>query len=305
MTRNIDISSNEFDIGTVSGIYDVPDSGRLEPHQLLYAYNIDISDKGKPSRRGGVIKKVTPGGTVHSLFGDNKMCYYVESGVLKRLHEDYSSSVIRTGVSDYPMKFVEVNDYYYYSNASVIGYIYLGVGGVFVEPSIDHLYAPLPGQHIEYYNGRLYVARNETIWYSNVNDHGAVDRRRNFIPFENEITMMRAVDNGIWITVGDTHRQTTYFMGGATREEFSLRRFAGYGCIEGSDVKIKDGSKVGKGLSGTVIMWTTDNGICIGGNGGQFINITDGKYKTPDKRFGAGLFRDENGLAQYITTLWS
>jgi len=305
MTRNIDISSGEFDIGTVSGINNVADAARLEPHELVYAYNVDISDKGKPSRRNGNVKKVTPAGTIHSLFGDNKMCFYVESAVLKRLHEDYTSTTIRSNVSDYPMRFVEVNDYYYYSNASVIGYIYQGVGGVFATPTRDGRFAPLPGQNIEWYNGRLYVARNETIWYSDVLEPGEVHRKYNHFKFENEITMMRAVDDGIWICVGDIHRQATYFMSGATKEDFAQRRFAGYGCIEGTDVKIKDGSKVGEGLSGTVIIWTSDHGICIGGNGGQFINITDGKYNIPDKRYGAGLFRDEDGLAQYISTLWS
>jgi hypothetical protein len=305
MSRNIEISSGDFDIGTVSGINNVADAARLKPDELVYANNIDISDKGKPSRRAGHVKKVTPAGSAHSMWGDNKMCFYVDNAILKRLHEDYTSTTMRTGVSDYPMSFTEVNDYYYYSNPAVIGYIYQGVAGVFATPTDDHLYAPKPGQHIEWYKGRLYVARNETLWYSNVNEPGVVDRRRNFIKFENEITMLQAVDDGFWITVGDINRQTTYFMGGAERENFTLRRLAGYGCIEGTDVKIKDGSRIGEGLSGTVAMWTSDEGVCIGGNGGQFINITQGKYNISDERFGAGLFRDENGLAQYISTLWS
>lgn len=305
MTRNIEISTGEFDIGTVSGINNIADAARLESHELVYAYNIDISDKGKPSRRNGVVKKVTPSGTIHSMWGDNKECFYVESGTLKRLLADYTSTTMRTGVSDYPMRFVEVNDNYYYTNAAVIGRIYQGVNNALVTPTKEHKYALPPGQHIEHYNGRLYVAKNETIWYSDAVYLEQYDKRSGFIQMENEITMMRAVDDGIWICVGDINRQTTYFMGGATREDMTLRRIAGYGCIEGTDVKLKDGSKVGQGLSGTVIIWTTDNGICIGANSGQFINISNGKYNVPDERFGAGLFREENGLAQYVSTLWS
>ncbi len=305
MTRNIEISSQAVDIGTVSGINNVIDETRLESHELVYASNIDISNKGKPSTRGGVVKKVTPGDAIHSMWGDNKMCFFVEGGVLKRLHEDYTSSVLRTGVSDYPMSYTKVNDQYFYSNAAVIGYVYNGVSTLFPTPTREHKYIPLPGQHIEYYKGRLYVARNETIWYSDAIYLGEVDRRYNHLKLENEITMMKAVDDGIWVTVGDIHRQTTYFIGGAVREEFTRKRVAGYGCIEGTAVKIKDGSKVGEGLSGTVIMWASDNGLCIGANGGRFINITDGKFNVPKKRFGAGLFRDVDGLAQYITTLWS
>ncbi len=302
MTRNLDISSGTIEIGTVSGINNVADASRLEAHQLLYAYNIDISDKGKPFRRGGVT--LATAGAAHSMWGDNKMCFYVQSASLYRLLPDYTSTLLRSSVSDYHMSFAEVNDKYYYSNISVIGYIHNGSNNVFTDPTGDYKYAPLPGQHIEYYNGRLYIARNETIWYTDANYFNQVDRRYNFMQFENEITMMQAVDDGIWVTVGDINNQTTYFIQGATREEMTLKRFAGYGCIEGSDVKVLDGQKVGEGLSGTVIIWTSDKGICIGGNSGRFVNITDSKYNVPNRRFGAGLFRDEDGLAQYIATLW-
>ena len=305
MTRNIEISSQTFEIGTVAGINNVADETRLQPGDLLYSTNVDISDKGEPSSRNGIVKKVTPAGQIHSMWGDNKMCFYVENGVLKRLNNDYTSTTLRTDVANYHMSFAEVNDKYFYSNPAVIGYVFNGVSNTFSTPTKEFKHAPLPGQFVEYFNGRLYVARNETIWYSDVNYFGEVDRRKNFITMENEITMMKAVDDGLWVSVGDINRQNTYFIAGGSREEQSQRRFAGYGCIEGSDVKIKDGQKVGEGLSGTVIMWASDQGICVGANGGRFINVTDGRYNIPDKRYGAGLFRDEDGLAQYIATLWS
>jgi hypothetical protein len=304
MTRNIDIQSKEFNVGTVAGVNNIIDNARMEPYELVYAYNIDISDKGMPSRRMGTSKKVVPVGTTHSMWGDNKMCFYVENGVLKRLHEDYTSTSLRTGVANYHMSFCEVNDKYYYSNPSAIGYVHNGVNNLFTAPTEENRSAPLPGQHIEYYNGRLYIARNQTIWYTDVNYFNQVDRRSSFIQLDNEITMMKAVDDGIWVCTGDINRQATHFIQGATRDEFRLKSVAGYGCIEGSDIKVKDGSKVGEGFSGTVIMWASDGGICIGGNSGRFINTTDGKFNTPNRRFGAGLFREENGVAQYITTLW-
>jgi hypothetical protein len=304
MTRNIDISSQTIEIGVVSGINNVTDEARLEPRQLVYAYNIDISNIGRPARRAGTVKKVTPSGSIHSMWGDGKNCFFVDDGNLKKLNEDYTSTTIRSNVSDYHMNFCEVNDQYYYTNPAVIGYVYNGVSNPLSTTTEEHKHALLPGQHIEYYNGRLYVARNETIWYSDVNYLGQVDRRKNFIQFENEITMMKAVDNGLWICCGDIDRQVTYFMGGATREDFVRKRVADYGCREGSEVTIKDGKKVGEGLEGTVIMWATDKGICIGANSGQFINVTDKKFHYPAKRFGAGLFREIDGLAQYISTLW-
>ena len=305
MTRSIEVSSQTYEVGTVAGINNVADSSRLAPGELLYASNVDISDKGEPSRRNGVVKKVTPSGQIHSMWGDNKKCFYVENGVLKMLNADYTSTTLRTNVANYHMSFAEANDQYFYSNPSVIGYIYNGANNLFATPTKEFKHAPQPGQIIEYFNGRLYVARNETIWYSDVNYFGEVDRRHNFMAFNNEITMMKAVDDGLWVSIGDINRQDTFFIAGGERESQTLRRLAGYGCIEGSDVKVKDGQKVGEGLSGTVVMWTSDQGICIGANSGRFLNITDGKYNIPDRRYGAGLFRDEDGLAQYISTLWS
>jgi hypothetical protein len=305
MTRNIDISSQNFDIGTVSGINNVVDEARLESHQLVYANNIDISNAGKPSSRDGYIKKFTPSGSVHSMWGDDKMCFFVEDGTLYRLLEDYTASALRANVGNYPMSFCEVNDNYYYTNPGVIGRISQGINFNFAVPTDEFRHAMPPGQHIEYYNGRLYVARNETMWYSDVNYLEQTDRRFNHQKFENEITMMNAVSDGIWLCVGDIHRKATYFMQGGTREDMALRAFANYGCLEGSDVKIEDGQKVGEGLTGQVVMWTSDQGICIGAAGGRFINVTDGKYNVSSRRFAAGLFRDVDGLAQYIVNLWN
>ncbi len=304
MTRNIDISSQSVDIGTVSGIKNVDDETRLESHELIYAHNVDISNTGKPSSREGYVKKFTPSDTLHSMWGDNKMCFFVEDGTLYRLLEDYTVTALRANVGDYPMSFVEVNDNYYYTNPSVIGRIYQGINYNFATPTEDYKHAMPAGQHIEYYNGRLYVAKNETMWYSDVNYLEQTDRRYNHQKFENEITMMNAVIDGIWLCVGDIYRKSTYFMQGDTREDMVLRPFANYGCLEGSDIKVKDGQKVGEGLTGSVVMWTSEQGICIGASGGRFINITDGKYSVPSRRFGAGLFRDVDGLAQYIVNLW-
>lgn len=305
MTRNFDISLGDIQIGTVSGINNITDPSRLSPQELTVANNIDISDVGRPSRRSGSVKKVTPAGAIHSMWGDGRECFYVESATLKRLLPDYTSTVLRSNVGDYPMSYVEVNDKYFYCNAAVIAYVSQGISYELLVPTQDHKYSLLSGQHIEYYNNRLYVARNETLWYSDAVYLEQYDKRYNFIPFDNEITMLRAVDDGMWICTGDITNKSTYFISGATREAFTLRRYAGHGCNEGTDVKIKDGYKVGNGLTGTVIMWTSDRGICIGGNSGQFINISDKKYNVPEKRYGAGLFREIDGLNQYISIIWS
>ena len=62
---------------------------------------------------------------------------------------------------------------------------------------------------------------------------------------------------------------------------------------------------VGDGIEGTTVMWVSRKGICRGSNGGAFKNLTAARYEVPDNRYGAGFFRLQNGIPQYIASLWT
>jgi len=305
LSRNLDLPLRNIDFSNFKGINNVDDALNLADDELAEASNVDIDNRGKIQRRNGYTKKYTPTGVLHSLWSNDRICLFVDGTSLMRLYEDYSSTVVRSNVTTLPMSYVDVNEKIYYSNASVNGYIENGLDVAFSDPGIKFKQAPKPGQHIEFYNGRLYIARNETIWYTDAYALGRVDMRSNFISMKDEVTMLKAVDDGIYVSIGDINdRSSVIFLGGSTPEEFTYKVVADYGAIEGTAVKPKS-AFIGDGIEGQTVLWTSRKGICLGANGGRLTNLTAQRYVVPNNRFGAGLFRLQNGIPQYIASLWT
>lgn len=306
VSRNIDLVTPKIEFGNFRGINNVDDAHNLGLDELTEAPNIDIDNRGKARRRFGNTKKFTPSGALHSMWSNDRICFFVDSTTLKRLFEDYTSSIIRSNVTSLPMDFVDVNEEIYYSSASVNGYIKNGVDVQFSDPGINYKAKPPHGQHIENYNGRNYITQNHTIWITDAYAYGRVDMRKGFISMKDEITMIKAVDDGIYVSIGDIDdRSSVIFLGGSGPEDFTYRVVADYGAIEGTAVKPRSAFIGENGISGTTVMWTSRKGICRGANGGSFENLTAGRYEVPDNRYGAGNFRLRSGLAQYVATLWT
>lgn len=94
---------------------------------LKKAENIDIDKAGKIHKRKGYTKVDT--GNYTSLWSseNSSECYGVKDGNLVRIHNDYSTSIVRSGVGSDPISFDEINNQIFYSSISVNGVIENGV----------------------------------------------------------------------------------------------------------------------------------------------------------------------------------
>ncbi len=305
ISRNIDLTTPKIEFKNFKGINNVEDAINLATDELVEAPNIDIDNRGRATRRNGYTKKFTPSGVLHSMWSNDRICLFVDGTTLKELLTDYTTNTIRSNVSAYPMDYVDVNEQVYYTNAGVNGYVKNGIDVQFSDPAINYKKVPPPGQHIENYNGRNYIAQNHTIWITDAYAFGRVDMRKGFISMKDEVTMIKAVDDGIYVSIGDIDdRSFVIFLGGHGPEDFTYRVVAEYGAIEGTAVKPKS-AYIGDGIEGTTVLWVSRKGICRGSNGGNFKNLTAARYEIPNNRFGSGYFRLQNGLPQYIATLWT
>jgi len=288
------------------GINNVADANNLEIGDLVEAENVDIDNEGKAKRRYGYTKVFTPSGKMHSMWSNDRICLFVDGTTLKRLLADYSTETLRTGCGNQPMSFVDINENVYYSNATVNGYVDSAFNdNRYSTPTDNYKEATKVGQHIEYYNGRLYIAKNETIWYTDAYNYGVIDMRTNAIKMKDEVTMMKAVDDGMYVSIGDINdRSSIIFLSGSTPEEMRSIPVANYGAIEGTAVKSKS-SYIGNGDVGQKVLWASRKGICLGENGGKFSNLTASRYEVTANRYGAGQFKLTNGVPQYVASLWT
>lgn len=287
------------------GVNNVDDQTRLYTtwvnHKILFSLlqgnNIDIDNTYAISSRPGSTPVAT-GSDIHSLWSDNETCLFVDTTTLKSIDEIYTVNSLRENLRlGARMSYAPWNDRIYYTNRYQIGYVKGGVSYELTDPGREFK-MPLPaGQLIEYYKGRLYVAKGNIVYISDpLSDY--FDIRTGYVTFANDITLLRAVDEGMY--VGD---DKIYWIRGEAPEEFDRKEVYDHQAILYTDLRI-DGQNVGEGLKGKVAMWTGMNGICLGDGTGKVMNLTDSRYTYDGTGRGAAFVRDKNNVRHYINSLF-
>ena len=256
--------------------------------------NLDIDNSYVLSTRPGCTEKLS-GTSVHSLWSDNKTCLFVDSEALYRLTTQYTSVLIAT-VGRGRMSYAPWNDRIYMTNNTCIGYAKEDAFTVLSDPGITYKQPLPPGKFITYYRGKLYVAKGKVLYISDaLCDH--YDIRTGFRVFSNDITMLIAVDKGLYISDG-----VTWFISGIDSDEFKKEKVLDADAIPYTAVVV-NGSNLSDGLPENYVLWTSTVGICLGDNDGKIKNLTRSRYAMPELSSGGAVVRNLNETVHYITTL--
>jgi hypothetical protein len=273
-----------------------PDTGIQE---LAITVNVDIDSSLRASRRKGYTQVLAK--DAHSLFSCGNYCLFVSGDALCVLDRSYSWAAIRNVTKNARVSYVNVDNEIYYANGYENGVVrdrvsYAWVGQDYVGPTTTRTFSNPPiGHLLEIYNGRMYIAQGKVLWYSEPFAYSWYDLARGYMSFADRITMIRGVKDGLYVST----EQETIFCSGNGPQDFHRIQIADYPAIEGTDLMV-DSSKIGRGdISGRVAMWTATKGICMGGPGGYFRNLTERRLAYPYARYGAGLLNND----RYICTL--
>jgi len=292
-----------FEIKGFRGKNNLADPARLLPSGgtsfLAECRDADIDDEFMIHRRGGFGAPVFSGGGIHSLWSNGDICLFVQGADLKRLNPDYTATTILPVMGSGRMVYVDVAGTVFLTNGTIIGYLRDYTFQFFPEPQQPYKTPMVSGHMMEYFNGRLYVARDNEIWFSDPVALMRTDRRRNFKQLPSRITLMSAVDDGIYVS--DLER--TYFMGGGDPGEAVLIDKANYPAISHTEQKIDAPRIGGLGLSGSAVLWASGMGICLGVTGGQFKNLTEEHFRIQGHPSSGTILRKENGFYQFVCTI--
>jgi hypothetical protein len=266
---------------------------------LAIAYNIDHDATGRISRRRGW-EATAITASCHSLWCDGIDCLFVTGDALCVLGSDFTYNLIRQVTEDARMSYARVENRVYYANGSEVGFVMNGLSyswelpPIIPGPSTERVFTGPPiGSLLAYYRGRMYVVSGRVAWYSEPFGIHLFDPPRNFVAFESGVRMIRPVKEGIFIGT-DTN---TLFLRGTEPKEFMYEKIATYPPIEGTDVEI-DASKVGDGsIRGIAVVWTSEEGICLGTEEGKMINLTERRLVYPKSIRGAGLYLGDRYLS--------
>lgn len=161
---------------------------------------------------------------------------------------------------------------------------------------------PVPVGHIvRSYSGHLLSARDNVLYYSQALRFGLCNIAQDYFEFESRITMVRPVENGIYVS---TERRT-HFLAGNAPAEFTRSSVHHHGAIEGTDAEVPANIFPFEALeTGTVgVWWSTSGAMVIGFPNGQIQLVRDGELSLPDYARGATMLREEDGVRQLVSTL--
>ena len=306
-------------IAAFEGLKNTVSSERLKPGELERAINVDIDDVGQARRRRG--QRQLSALPHHSLWlAPSKRLLVVRSGVLGLLLPD-NSHVPLTVVGEDPVAYTEVAGTIYYSSRTHSGKIlpnntrsaWGATDGTsrWVSPVVRPtetlgpvagraLSAPPLASLLEGWNGRLYMGEGRYIWATEVFSYDYVDKARNFLQFEADLTVLIAVDDGLYVGAEDG----LHFLTGQLSKGLVRRTVSTSPIVRGSAVRVPaDVTGVGLQRGGEAelaVMMLSEAGVLVCSNGGKVVNTTTGRVVFPGAQDAAVLHRDDSGVSSYL-----
>jgi hypothetical protein len=173
-----------------------------------------------------------------------------------------------------------------------------------VEPLPTFLCSPPPNlDNLCYAFGRMWGSSGSTVYYSEPFKLGLFRLNVNKFTFDSPITLIAKVSTGLYVGM----ESRTVFLAGVVPKDMQ-QIDAGSGSIPGTLVYCDNMPELGWTL-GTesknftdVPVWLTDDGVVVGNATGKLFNITKNKLKTGIPVRGASLYRNLEGITQFLTS---
>lgn len=290
-----------------AGLNNVVDPTRIEYDpkkgvgELGISLNIDTDRSGRISRRLGY--RSVRADVSHSLWTDGQRAFFVANSSLFEFYADGSSRPIRSEIHPTAlMSFVNGGGDVYYCNGVQNGVIrgdnsYAWIGNPFKGPE-DYPYLvtefPPVGHLLDIHNAYMLVAQDNIIWASMPFAFSWYRRSKDFWQFESRLSMMRSLGTGIWASCS----QGVFWLEGKD-VSWSRTKKSDSPAIRGTDCVLET-KVVGLQNIGTMaVIWTSPEGIYLGDDRGNIVNMTTDRLEYPSTTAGAGVVIKD----RYITSL--
>lgn len=150
---------------------------------------------------------------------------------------------------------------------------------------------PMPaGEIIRIYRGRLLVASDAALYYSEPFAYGLHDPLRGRIPFGDRITLLAPVEGGCYV---GTARETVWLPGGDV-ERTEVVTLLPYGAVPGTDTALENEPGAA---------WMSARGLILADAQGQAKNVQEGAVAIGHAQVGASLVREQDGMRQIVASL--
>lgn len=159
------------------------------------------------------------------------------------------------------------------------------------------------GQHLGYFQGRLYSASGNLMYWSEPMTYGLTDLSRNYIMLSSSFTMIAGLPEGAGgMFVASEHR--TLFLRGNNPTQFEQIEAYPYGVVSGTLTYVAASMLGMEGESHSLPVWMSRNGVfCVGMPNGKVAPVNEATFAAAVGNSGASMFRMQRGVPQVVTSM--
>lgn len=154
------------------------------------------------------------------------------------------------------------------------------------------------GKLVAYSNGRVYIARNKDVVFSEPLRYGLYRPSQGIYMFSSEIDLLAPVSDGIYVG----NREGVYFLGGTDPYEITQRKVLSHAPVPNAHTSVP-GEFLQVGDSDVPVWWGQDGAMVAGLPGGEIIQLSKDRLAVPSFAAGAMLYREQEGMAHVVSSL--
>lgn len=172
--------------------------------------------------------------------------------------------------------------------AGVVAYDVNGPFGIGQQLKTQFMNKPPTGQLIEQFNGRLYIASGNLVYFTEPLRYGLVHTVNGYFMFPERVTLLKSVTDGMYVS-----SEATYFLPNGMKDA-KLEPMLPYRAIEGAACNLPDSHDV---------MWLSERGFVLGGSGGKTDNLTEDRIAIDTATRACMEVVEQNGVRRAIAVM--
>jgi len=165
--------------------------------------------------------------------------------------------------------------------------------------STFNLYDAPRGSIVKWAHGRMYVAQDNIVWWSEPYQYDLFNLKESYWYFDGEVTALCPTPDGLWVS-----SDKIYYVSGKDPSNARLTEKELAQVVRGSDVKFS-GAYIFIENTPLGYKWlvTTDRGMFVLFNDGVILNISEQNVSMPKAWDAASGFIQEDGINRYVSLL--
>lgn len=161
-----------------------------------------------------------------------------------------------------------------------------------------NLHPPKPGQLVEHFNGRVYIARNDSVRFTEPLRPHLTRPSQGLYMFPENVSLLQPSRDGIYVG----HNRGVSFIAGSDPYDVRQMHVTPYAPIPGAVSRVP-GEKFGLELDDVPVWWGIDGVMVLGLPGGQLRQLTRDRLAVPQHTAGAVAMREREGMSHIVSSL--